>query len=93
MDFVERERIGSIQAVEDMGATVMACYRAALKHDHMPPDTRFAVFSESNPFVPFYEKALSQYREMAAQCAAHGYVGLRTSSRDVYKRRRTRKAS
>jgi hypothetical protein len=89
MRFVERERIGSIHAVEDMGATVMACYASALKHDHLPPTT-FAVFSETNPFVLFYEKALSQYWEMMSACAAHGYVGLRTSSREVYTRKRKR---
>ena len=71
-DFVERERIGSIQAVEDMAATVHAVYQSALKHDGLPVDTTFAVFSDDNPFVPFYEKALEQFREMASACAVHG---------------------
>jgi hypothetical protein len=88
MWLVEQERIGSIHAVEDMMATAAACYQSALKHDGLPENTTFAVFSDDNPFVPFYEKALNQYREMAAACAAHGYVGLRVSSRDVYKRTR-----
>jgi len=92
-DFVCRERLGSIAAVEAMAATAHACYLAALKHDGMPPDTTFAVFSPENPYVRFYERALQQYREMADGCAVHGYTGLSMSSRELYNpKRRTTKS-
>lgn len=86
MRFVEAERVGSIQAVEDMLATAVAAYRAALKHDGLPADTKFAVFSPGNPFVPFVD----QYREMAGNVAVHGYEGLGVRSRGVYRRKRHR---
>lgn len=88
----ERERLGSIAAVEDMAATAAACYRSALAFDGMPADTAFAVFSPGNPFVVFLDRALAQFQEMAAGCAAHGYVGLSMRTRDVYKRKRGRRA-
>lgn len=83
--FAERERLGSIRAVEDMTATLAAIFQAALRHDDLPPDTKFAVFSPGNPFVPYIDKAAAQWHEMAQACAAHGYVGLSTLKREVYK--------
>ena len=86
--FVERERVGSIRAVHDMLLTAREVYGSALRHDGLPADTRFAVFSDDNPFVPFYERAMGQYQEMAQACAAHGYVGLSLQHRGVYGERR-----
>lgn len=85
--FVERERLGSIAAVEAMLATAVAAYRAACKHDGIVPveGVRFAVFSPDNPYVPFVDKAFRQYQEMAANVAAHGYEGLRVGCRDLFK--------
>lgn len=82
--FVERERLASIAAVDDLAATWRAAYHAALLHDGLAPGTTFAVFSASNPFVPFVDKAYRQFCEAAAACAAHGYVGLSLASRDLY---------
>ena len=86
--FVERERLGSIQAVEDYAARVSACFKHALAWEGLPEDTLFVVFSEENPIVPFYRRAWDEYLEAAAACAAHGYVGLSVRSREVYKRKR-----
>jgi hypothetical protein len=87
-DFVARERLGSIAAVEAMAATAHACYLAALKHDGMPPGTKFAVFSPDNPYVTFYERALQQYREAATACASHGYCGLSMEHRELFRPKR-----
>jgi len=84
--FVERERLGSIAAMDDILAVASSAYRAACKHDEMPEDTVFAVFSDDNPFMPYIGRALDQYREMASNVAAHGYEGLRIGSKELYKR-------
>jgi len=84
--FVEQERLGSIAAVEDMLVAASSAFRAACRHDDIPEDTTFAVFSDENPFVPFLERALVEYRKMAANVAVHGYEGLRIGSKEVYKR-------
>lgn len=91
-DFIERERTGSAQAVEDMAATVRACWAAACRHDRIKPDSPLVVFSSDNPIVPFYESAYRQYAEMIAAFVALGYVGLSTRSREVYKRKRGKRA-
>jgi hypothetical protein len=54
-----------------------SAYRAALKHDGMPEDTKFAVFSASNPFAKFVDLAFAELTRRQQEYAAGGYVGLR----------------
>ena len=91
LTFVERERVGSIQACEDMAATARAIYAKALEHDGLPPDSCMVVFSLDNPYVPYYDKAMEQYWEMALACAAHGYVGLSTAHKEVYSSKKAKR--
>lgn len=51
-------------------------YRAACRHDGMPEDTRFAVFSGGNPFVQFVDRAAAELFARQREYAAGGYVGL-----------------
>lgn len=88
--FVERERLGSIHAVEDMGATAKVLWERCCQHNGVRPDSFMVIFSDGNPFVPFYRKALEQFLEMRAACAVHGYTGLSMQNRDVYKRKRAK---
>lgn len=90
--FANKERISSIQACEDMFLVWKSAYQSALKHDNLPPDTKYASFSEKNPFVQFVDKAFKQFCEMAANCAVHGYCGLSLSNRELYKRKKLKKS-
>lgn len=51
-------------------------FRAACRHDGMPEDTRFAVFSDDNPFARFVDAAARELIARRAEYAAGGYVGL-----------------
>ena len=51
-------------------------YQAALKHDGLPEDAKFAVFSDSNPFVQFVDLAAKEMFARKREYDAGGYVGL-----------------
>ena len=51
-------------------------YRAACRHDGMPEDTKFAVFSKENPFRPFVDIAAGEFFARKREYDAGGYVGL-----------------
>lgn len=57
-------------------ATVAQLWRKACDHDGIPYDSQFVVFSENNPWAPWYNKAMAQYLEACRQYEAGGYVGL-----------------
>jgi hypothetical protein len=74
---IERHRPGSAKdPLNQAAAAWRSAYRAACRHDGMPEDTQFAVFSAGNPFVQFVDKAATMLFEMQQQYAAGGYVGL-----------------
>lgn len=52
-------------------------FEAACKHDGIAADSKFAVFSDSNPFAQFVDIAAREYMARKAEHAAGGYVGLR----------------
>ena len=52
-------------------------FEAACKHDGLPADTKFAAFSDSNPFRQFVDRAAQTYFETIREYQAGGYVGLR----------------
>lgn len=53
-----------------------AAYSAACRHDKIPEDIKFAVFSDQNPFVQFVDKAAKELFARRQEYAAGGYVGL-----------------
>lgn len=75
-DFIQRERDSGSQYLADLLATARRVYLSALDFDGIAPDTMFAVFSADNPFVYFYDKVLTEYREARASYFALGYVGM-----------------
>jgi hypothetical protein len=91
--FVERERKSGLEYIADLQATVRQIYQSACKHDGLPEDTKFAIFSKDNPFVPFYEKAISQSRDAMREYSEHGYCGMQivNGRAQLYKRAAKRK--
>ncbi len=71
------ERKSGLEYIAGLRATCKAVYQSALKHDGMPSDTKFAVFSDDNPFVPYHDKAMSELWAAMREYQAGGYVGLR----------------
>jgi len=63
--------------IEGLGATVAQLWKQACGHDDIPPGSKFVVFSEDNPYVIFYNKAMREFMEAMQQYRAGGYVGLR----------------
>jgi len=57
--------------------TVAQLWRQACGHDDIPPGSKFVVFSEDNPYVIFYNKAMREFMEAREQYRDGGYVGLR----------------
>lgn len=66
-----------LEAVDEAGRVWKAAYQSALKFDDMPEDTKFAVFSDNNPFVQFISLAFEEYNKRIQEYKAGGYVGLR----------------
>ena len=67
--------------IEGLRSTVHQLWEKCCEEDGMPADTKFAVFSEGNKYLPFYNKALQELWEAQEQYKAGGYVGLRISKR------------
>lgn len=53
-----------------------SAYRAACRHDDLPEDTQFAVFSKGNPFVQFVNRGAMEFAERMREYQTGGYVGL-----------------
>jgi len=65
-----------LKAIQGMKNTWAAAYKSACKHDGIPEDSKFSVFSDDNPFVPFVDKAFQEMCAMMTEYKAGGYVGL-----------------
>jgi len=63
--------------IEGLKATVAQLWKQACGHDDIPPGSKFVVFSEDNPYVIFYNKAMREFMEAREQYRDGGYVGLR----------------
>lgn len=68
-----------LKAIQGMKSTWAAAYKSACKHDSIPENSKFTVFSDENPFVPFVDKAYQKYCSMISEYKAGGYVGLTIS--------------
>jgi len=68
-----------LKAIQGMRNTWISAYKAACKHDGIPEDSKFSVFSDDNPFVPFVNKAYEEYCTMKREYQSGGYVGLTIS--------------
>ena len=66
----------ALKVLAGLQATYKAAWVSACKHDNIEPTASFVVFSDDNPFVPFYEKGLSEYQKAVAEYQAGGYIGL-----------------
>ena len=74
---IERHRPNSPHDPLNQAAEVWRrAYRSACKHDGLPEDTQFAVFSKDNPFVQFVDKAAEEMFARKREYDAGGYVGL-----------------
>lgn len=73
-DFVSKQDRARIDALDIWQATILLTFEGCCKHDGIDPKTRMAVFSPGNPVVPFYEKAIAEFKEFLS--GNLGYVGL-----------------
>ena len=67
----------ALRAIQGMKDTWAAAYQSACKHDNIPSNSKFTVFSDNNPFTPFVDKAYTEYCNMIAEYQTGGYVGLK----------------
>jgi hypothetical protein len=64
------------QYIAALRIAVKAAWDKACEHDKIDPKASFVVFSKTNPYEAFYQKAMAEYLEAGRQYAAGGYVGL-----------------
>ena len=63
--------------IDGLRATIRQLWSKAREHDGVEPESFVVVFSESNPYVPFLDKAQQEFVEArAAFVPGGGYVGL-----------------
>lgn len=95
--FAVAEREAGIKYVEDVAATVRACWVRACEADGIDPAAPFVVFSDGNRIAPFYNRAVTMYLDGLRDYAAHGYVGLHVGGAlgraELHKRRKTKSKS
>jgi hypothetical protein len=86
--FIAAERTGSLQFLEDLLLTCKSAFEAACKHDGIPSDTKFAVFSKDNPFVPFVNSGMAEYMQAKQDFFNLGYCGMviKNGRAQLYKR-------
>jgi hypothetical protein len=72
----EELNAGARRYIEAGEYTARKLWEAACKHDAIPPDSKFVVFSKTNPFASMLNQARIQVEEARIQYAAGGYVGL-----------------
>ena len=91
-DFIERERMSGIAYLADLHATARSIYQRPLAHDHLPPETLSAVFSDTNPYVPFYDQVMREFLEARTAYSALGYIGMAVKGgrAELYQRRQRR---
>jgi hypothetical protein len=65
------------QHISNLAHVVRQLYGQACAYDGIDAGASFAVFSEANPYVPFYDNAFQEYQDTKREYAAGGYVGLR----------------
>lgn len=87
-DFVESICNHGLETIEAWHNTYLLCYANALKREGLPPDTKFAVFSDGNPVVPHLERAYRNWIESQREFASLGYVGLQLNMRHIPKKKR-----
>jgi hypothetical protein len=66
----------ALKVLAGLQATYKAAWVSACKHDDIDPSSSFVSFSDDNPFVPFYEKALTEFQKTMQEYQAGGYIGL-----------------
>ena len=76
----------SLEDIEQAGFDHIADVRQAIRqlwvkmceHDGIDPNASFVLFSDDNPYTPFYNNAMKELQEAkAAHVPGGGYVGLR----------------
>ena len=70
----------ALKTLDSIRFTVRSVWMSACRHDGIDPSESFVEFSNDNPFVPYYEKALTTYNKTMAEYQAGGYVGLTIDS-------------
>ena len=66
----------ALRIIEGVRQAWLSAYKSACRHDGISEDSKFTIFSNDNPFVPFVDRAYEQYCEMKKQYNAGGYIGL-----------------
>ncbi len=69
-----------LKAIADAKAAWHAAYRSACKHDGIPEDSKFTIFSDDNPFNQFVDAGFKEYCARVNEYQSGGYIGLRIGS-------------
>jgi hypothetical protein len=62
--------------LDGLKATWRQVFQQACEFDGFERDTSFCIFSETNPFAPFIDRAAQEYFRAVQEYQAGGYVGL-----------------
>jgi hypothetical protein len=71
------ERGSGLKVLAGLRFAWKAAFAAACKNEGIDPTSKFAVFSDANPFRVFVDNAASEYFEAVRSYNAGGYIGLR----------------
>lgn len=63
--------------IDQLKRVVSQLWKQSCKHDGIDPVGKFVVFSDSNPYIKFYNLALAQLWQAKKDFACGGYVGLK----------------
>ena len=63
-------------AEQTVGDVLAKLWQQACRYDGIDPTSRFAVFSDENPYARLHSSAVQQAFDRAAEWRAGGYVGL-----------------
>ena len=91
MSLEDIERAG-FDHIADVRLAVRQLWVKMCEHDGIDPGAMFIVFSDDNPYTPFYNKAMKELQESRFAHAHGGYVGLQiVKGRAVVPKRKRRR--
>ena len=67
----------ALKTLDSIRVTIRSAWVSACKYDKVDPSELFVEFSDENPYIKFYEKALIEYQRTMAEYQSGGYIGLR----------------
>ena len=66
-----------LRAIANAKFAWQQAHKSACKHDGIPENSKFSVFSVDNPFVKFVDAGYREYCARVTEYKSGGYVGLK----------------